>query len=99
MSGTVASWGLGSPRRLPARVAIGLVYMESQQAFGYHMWTQVNIAGQWVDIDAALNQTDCEPNHIALALMPLNDEGMIDSITALLPLIGRLNIEVLDVKK
>jgi len=28
-------------RGIPARVAIGLVYMPSSQAFGYHMWTEV----------------------------------------------------------
>jgi hypothetical protein len=30
-------------RGIPARVAIGLVYMPASQAFGYHMWTEVYI--------------------------------------------------------
>ena len=30
-------------RGIPARVAIGLVYMQGAAAFGYHMWTEVYI--------------------------------------------------------
>ena len=50
------------------------------------------------DIDAAMRQTDCDPTHIALALMPLNDEGVMDSVLPLLPLLGQLRIEVLEVE-
>ena len=30
-------------RGIPARGAMGLVYLESQRAFFYHMWTEVYI--------------------------------------------------------
>ncbi|HKQ47242.1 MAG TPA: transglutaminase family protein [Phycisphaerae bacterium] len=89
---------------LPARGVSGIVqipegYAEGHEAaFGYHMWAQVNIGGQWVDIDAALRQTDCDPTHVALSLLPLNDEGILDSIATMLPLLGRLQIEVVEVK-
>lgn len=33
-------------RKIPARVAIGLVYMTATQEFGYHMWTEVYIDKQ-----------------------------------------------------
>ena len=91
---------------LPARGVSGLVCVPDGalgqtdgSAFGYHMWTQVNIAGKWVDIDAAMRQTDCDPTHIALSLMSLNDEGMAGDITAMLPLFGRLQIEIVSVEK
>ncbi len=91
---------------LPARGVSGIVQIPGSSsptagpgAFGYHMWTQVYINDQWVDIDAALRQTDCDPTHIALAIMPLNDEGMLDSIMSLLPLLGRLQIEVIEVEQ
>jgi transglutaminase-like putative cysteine protease len=91
---------------LPARGVSGIVQIPGGSspsagpgAFGYHMWTQVYISDQWVDIDAALRQTDCDPTHIALAIMPLNDEGMLDSIMSLLPLLGRLQIEVIEVEQ
>ncbi len=91
---------------LPARGVSGIVQIPAGSlapaqgsAFGYHMWTQVYIDGKWVDIDAALRQTDCDPTHIAVAIMPLNDEGMLNQVMSLLPLLGRLEIEVIDVKK
>lgn len=86
---------------LPSRAVSGIVQVpwesmpvESKSAFGYHMWTQVYICGQWVDIDGALRQTECDPTHIALSLLPLNNEGLIDSVTSLIPLMGRLQIKV-----
>ncbi len=90
---------------LPSRGVSGIIQIPSgmgqpgKSAFGYHMWTQVNIGGQWVDIDAAMRQTDCDPTHVALSLLPLNDEGILDSIATMLPLLGRLQLEVVDVRK
>lgn len=92
---------------LPARGVSGIVEIpagmfgsgKKGSAFGYHMWTQVWIDGQWVNIDAAMRETDCEPNHIALALMPLGDEGFVQTIGMLIPIIGQLEIEVVDVKR
>jgi len=90
---------------LPARGVSGIVQIPEgmlgvgrEGVFGYHMWTQVYIDGQWVDIDAALRQTDCDPTHIALALPSLNDEGLMDSMLNLLPLLGRLEIEITEVE-
>lgn len=86
---------------LPARGVSGIVQIPAGMsppgkggAFGYHMWTQVNIDGQWVDVDAALRQTDCDATHVALTIMPLKDEGLGDSMVSMLPLLGRLQIEV-----
>jgi transglutaminase-like putative cysteine protease len=91
---------------LPARGVSGIVEVPEEatdangtSAFGYHMWTQVHIDGQWVDVDAALRQTDCDPTHIALAIMSLNEAGLVDSISALFPLLGRLQIDVVDVQR
>lgn len=90
---------------LPARGVSGIVQVPSGpfgadnlKAFGFHMWTQVNINGEWVDIDAALRQTDCDPTHIALALMPLNDEGMMDSLMAIFPLLGTLELDIVEIR-
>ena len=83
---------------LPARTVSGNIFVESfvgrRNVFGYHLWTQVYIGGQWVDLDAAQHQTDCDPTHIALNIMPLNDEGLADTALSLLNVIGRLKIDV-----
>jgi len=91
---------------LPARGVSGIVEVpagafapETGSAFGYHMWTQVYIDGQWVDIDAALRQTDCDATHIALAIMPLNDGAMLEGVMPLLSLIGRLEVDVVRVEQ
>ncbi|MCZ6699563.1 MAG: transglutaminase-like domain-containing protein, partial [Planctomycetota bacterium] len=90
---------------IPARGVSGIIQIPAGpfapskgSAFGYHMWTQVNIGGRWIDLDAAMRQTDCDPTHIALSLMPLNEEGMVESVLALLPLLGKLQIEVIEVE-
>lgn len=91
---------------IPARGVSGIIEIPSGyihdkkgSAFGYHMWTQAWIDGQWIDLDAAMRQTDCEPNRVALAVMPLGDEGLVNTVAGMIPIIGRLKIEVVDVKK
>jgi hypothetical protein len=43
-------------REIPARIAVGLVYVENRQALGYHMWTEVWIEDRWIALDATLSQ-------------------------------------------
>ena len=38
-------------RGIPARAAMGLVYLESQKAFFYHLWTEAYIDKRWIPID------------------------------------------------
>ncbi|MBK8267605.1 MAG: transglutaminase domain-containing protein [Planctomycetes bacterium] len=80
-------------------VPSGYIHEKDGNAFGYHMWTQAYIGGEWIDIDAAMRQTDCEPNRVALTIMPLGDEGLVNTVAAMIPIIGRLEIEVVDVKR
>lgn len=85
---------------LPARGVAGIVMIPGSRnpaQFGYHMWTQVRIDGRWVDIDAALEQTDCDPTHIVLGILDLDDSGLAEAGIRMLPLIGRLSIELEDV--
>ncbi|MBX3396049.1 MAG: transglutaminase domain-containing protein [Phycisphaerae bacterium] len=91
---------------LPARgvsgiieVPSGYIHDKKGSAFGYHMWTQVYIGGKWIDIDAAMRQTDCEPNRVALTIMPLGDEGLANAVASLMPVLGRIEIEVMSVEK
>ncbi len=90
---------------IPARGVSGIVevpagYLGAEKsAFGYHMWTQVYIGDQWLDIDAALRQTDCDPNRIAMVIVPLGDEGLVSTVATLIPVLGRIGIDIVDVKK
>ena len=91
---------LARAKGIPSRVACGLVYVPSfrgtEHVFGFHMWTQVYIDGQWVDLDAAQNETDCNPTHIALVLDSLHASGLGDLAFAIFPVMARLKIEIVD---
>ena len=91
---------LGRANGIPSRVVCGLIYVDEflgrEAVFGFHMWTQMYIAGQWVDLDAAMRETDCNPTHIALATSSLQDEGLLELVGPLLKVIGNLKIEVLE---
>ena len=93
---------LGRARGIPSQVACGLVYVPefrgTKHVFGFHMWTRFHINGRWVDFDAAQNETDCNPTHIALALDSLHDAGLGELAFAILPLMSRLNIEIVEIE-
>ncbi|HUU82493.1 MAG TPA: transglutaminase-like domain-containing protein [Phycisphaerae bacterium] len=90
---------LGRVHRIPSRVVIGLVYVPwfagTADTFGFHMWTQFHLGGQWVDFDAAQRESDCNPTHIAVATSSLKDSSLADMAFGLIKIIGRLEIEVL----
>lgn len=88
---------------IPARVASGLVYVDnfaqSDQVFGYHMWTQalLSVNGQptWVDLDATIDAAHAfDATHICLATSALADSDTINSMAVLAPMIGNLRITV-----
>jgi hypothetical protein len=80
---------------IPARIAVGLVY--TRGAFFYHAWPEVYLdegggRGQWLPVDPTLNQFPADATHVRLA------RGGLDRQAAILPLIGRLKITILDVE-
>jgi transglutaminase-like putative cysteine protease len=80
---------------IPARIAVGLVFVRG--AFYYHAWPEVYVdetggRGLWLPVDPTLNQFPADATHIRLA------RGGLDKQTAILPLIGRLKMTVLDVE-
>lgn len=88
---------------IPARGVGGIVRVPSpggqSSDFGYHMWTQVWLNGRWIDIDAALRQTECDVTHIAMTILDLNESSLADASLQLLPLMGRLSMEVVESDK
>jgi transglutaminase-like putative cysteine protease len=80
---------------LPARVAVGLVHLRG--AFYYHAWPEVWIdegrgRGLWLPVDPTLNQFPADATHVRLA------RGGLDRQVAILGLVGRARIEILDVE-
>ena len=83
---------------IPARIAVGLVFIRGTQgAFYYHAWPEVYLdeggkRGLWLPVDPTLNQFPADGTHIRLV------RGGLDQQAAIVPLIGRLRMTVLDLE-
>jgi len=80
---------------VPARIAVGLVY--TRGAFFYHAWPEVYIEetrgrGLWLPVDPTFNQFPADATHVRLA------RGGLDKQAAILPLIGRIKMTIIDVE-
>ena len=71
---------------IPARLSIGLVY--NKDKFFYHAWTEAYL-GEWISMDATLNQMPADVSHIRLM------SGNLDKQIEIMGLIGKLKLEVL----
>ena len=72
---------------LPARTAVGLVYLNG--SFFYHAWPEVWL-GQWVAVDPTFGQYPADAAHIRFVV------GGLAQQVEIIRLIGRLNIEVVE---
>jgi transglutaminase-like putative cysteine protease len=78
---------------IPARISVGLTLVHG--AFYYHAWPEVYIEerpgrGFWLPVDPTLNQFPADATHVRLA------RGGLHQQAAILPLLGRLQISVVD---
>jgi len=92
----------------PSRCVSGLVYADQfaghEGIFGYHMWAQAWIdsdgdgpkPGRWIDFDATLPGVSFDATHLALSVSAMNDGLLGNDMAALLPLLGNLEIEVVE---
>ncbi len=91
---------LGRAVGIPSRVVTGLIYVSDiagqQDVLGFHMWTQFWIAGKWIDLDAAWNQTDVDPTHIALGTHSLQHGSVGSLISAVMLNMDKLRISIID---
>jgi len=82
-------------RGFPSRLAMGIVYNDGR--FYYHAWNEVylsnkNVKNIWLPIDSIWNQIPVDATHIKLA------SGDISDSLALMSIIGRLQIRIIDYK-
>ena len=89
---------LARARGIPARVAIGLVYMPKVDAFGYHMWTQVYVEDRWISIDGTLAQGGIGAAHLEIAHSDLQGASAYSALLPVVQVLGRLSIEIVDVQ-
>jgi len=87
---------------IPARIVVGVAYvdefMEFENVFGGHAWTEVYLNGKWYGLDSAFKASGrggYDAGHIALAAGSGNLEGYF----SLLFNIGQFEIEEVDIQK
>jgi hypothetical protein len=88
---------LARARSIPARVAMGLVYIQNEQAFGYHMWTEVYIEHHWVPLDATLGRGGIGGGHLKLTQGSLAGASAYSSFLPVMQVIGKLTVKVAEV--
>jgi len=74
---------------IPTRLLNGVVYSQEHEAFLYHTWVESHIDNRWQAIDPTFGQRHADATHIAL----IEGEELAD-LAVLLPMIGRLGIEL-----
>jgi len=83
---TVLYVALARALGLPARTAVGLVYLDG--AFFYHAWPEVWLGGDWVAVDPTFDQAPADAAHIRFVV------GGLAQQVEIVRLIGRLDIDV-----
>jgi transglutaminase-like putative cysteine protease len=85
---------------IPSRAAVGLVYVNSggAPAFGFHMWAEVWVCGQWMPIDATLGKGYVGATHLKIADHSWCDTQSLTPILPALRVVGKTTIEVIQVK-
>jgi hypothetical protein len=76
---------------IPARINVGVAYVRG--AFYYHAWPEVFLeetrgSGGWLPVDPTFNQFPADATHLRLA------RGGLDQQAAILPLIGKVKMDI-----
>lgn len=79
---------------IPSKLVVGITMQEG--VFYYHAWTEAFL-GEWVSMDATLNQFPCDATHIKLLeLSSLTGQEAIQISKLVGDYLGNLNLEILD---
>lgn len=85
-------------RGIPARTAVGLVYVDHEEAFLYHMWTEAYFADRWIPLDAAWGQGGTNAAYLKIAHTNLAGVDPLSAMLGVAQVMGRLKVEVLERK-
>ncbi len=77
---------------VPSREVAGLLYMgDDAKAFGGHAWNEVVLNGEWVPVDATLNEIELDAGHISFGEDRHASGAMMQSL-------GKLRFKVVEVQ-
>jgi hypothetical protein len=83
-------------RGVPARVAMGLVYVPQSQALAYHMWTEAYVNSRWMPLDGTLGRGGIGAAHLKLGQSSLAGASAYSSLLPVAQVLGRLHVDVLE---
>lgn len=87
---------------IPSRAVTGLVYLDrfagADDVFGYHMWVQAYVDGRWLELDPTL-PWGFDATHLALGVSDLSGPEGGAAFDRMLPLVGKLRIEVVELQR
>jgi hypothetical protein len=86
---------------LPARTALGLVYVNDQEhgpTLGFHMWTEVWIKGNWLPLDATLGQGGIGVGHLKICEHSWSDTQTLAPLLPVIRAMGKIKVEVVKVE-
>jgi len=81
---------------IPSRVATGFLYVEAENAFGGHMWTEVFVNQKWIPLDATLGRGPVGGTHIKVADSSLDGVDAMLSFFPILRIVNKVHIEAVD---
>ena len=85
-------------RGIPARSAMGLVYLPSNKAFFYHMWAEAYIDKRWIPIDGTRALGGIGAAHLKIAQSSLKDATAYSAFLPVATILGRLSIKIVSEK-
>jgi hypothetical protein len=71
---------------IPSRMVLGLTLLRDR--FFYHAWVEAFMGTKWITLDPTFNQIPADVTHLKLA------EGLEEGMASLLPVIGKIKIEI-----
>lgn len=83
-------------RKIPTRVAVGLVYSAADQGFAFHMWNQVWIRDCWIPLDGTLGLGGTGAAHITLDTSNLSTSEAETMILRVVKVLGQLQLRILE---
>jgi transglutaminase-like putative cysteine protease len=81
---------------IPARVAVGLIYVDEHSGFGFHMWNEVYVNDRWVAVDPSWDQAPVDAVHIKLSDSSLEGVAPFEVLMPVIRVMGKLEIEPIE---
>jgi transglutaminase-like putative cysteine protease len=83
---------------IPSRVVVGLIDVDKQQGFGYHVWNEVYINSRWVALDPSWNETEVEAVHIKIGDTSLDGISPCEAFLPVARVMGKIEIEPIEIR-